>query len=306
MNLANGNILVFSDTKASSLLHENIIPVELSHLILMRDNGDPELFDLLKKLLPKSLINNQSSRGVNDDIMSYISRYLVAFPNCLGVSELPSGETFEQRAEKHLPELIDNLHNILETTSEPVKNIIGVPNIKVSGETVSDVSVAISGLNLVNASTLSWKHILEFREDKESQKKLRNFQLFLADNYEGKPQQYVVDSLSQKIDEYENTAKKWGIETSEAAMDVVFSSKSLIGLTTAGLLATFGVVPVVPLATTAISLATAVGSVFTVGKLSIGINQKKRELRDFRNNDPVSYLIELKSKTKVDNKKGDS
>lgn len=279
------------------------MPVELAELIPIKGNGEPELFELLQCLLPKSLINIHEPRGVTDSVRSFVSHYLTTFPRVLGNKDLPNGETYKQLIKNRLPEYMDSLHIVLSSVGEPIIEIIGAPKINVTEQLEPDLDIAISGLKVVDADSLSWKQILEFRKDKESQRKLRNYKLFLSDNYEEKSKQYIEDSLSTKIEEYEKTIKEWGMESVEATLDVVFSSKSLITLTAIGLATSFGAVPALTVGTTtAITLASAVGSFFTIGKLSIGINKRHRELREFRINDPVSYLIDIKS---LNTKKGD-
>jgi hypothetical protein len=147
------------------------------------------------------------------------------------------------------------------------------------------VSLVLSNLKLVDAEKLSWEHILEVRRDVKSMAKLRRLRLLFHENYSGKPSSYIEDDLLRRVDEYDETVKEWKLDTVQQSLEMVCSSKSLAGTAVPAIVAgLFG----------GMTLAAAVGSGFEVGKIGLSVWKKHRELVKFKNQNPVSYLVELR------------
>lgn len=198
----------------------------------------------------------------------------------------------------HKSYLNENILGVKERLSR--KGIISVP-IFVDAEKYNNygfevpaqpnaIEIEFQKIPMINAENLEWGHILEVREDKKFAIKARKFRLFLYENYQGKSQAYIQDSLYKKIDDYEEACKKHGLELTLSTLKTTLESKSL--------LATFST------ATAAILLgqpfiaggAIVAGASIELGKMAINIAEKRLELRTLKNSSDVSYLFDLKEK----------
>jgi len=286
MYVDRSTVVAFSGAKQAALYCEHVVPLELTELIPVRDSGEVQMFDILQQVLPISLVNSNWPRSVHPGFMHFTSRYLVAFPWSLGIQSLPAGETFEQRAQKHLPQLQLDVANVLSSISEPVGGVLGLDPLAHPSNTTDDVSFQLAGLNLIDVSRVSWKHLLEFRRDAESRRKLQNLRLFFHEKFDGKSKTYVTDALSLAIQKHDDTVKKWGFETVVAGLESVFSSKSLTALGAGTVTIALGA---------PIAVGAAIAGVFEIGAVSLKIVTKRRGLAEFRRFDPVSFLIDARN-----------
>lgn len=297
MGTSQNNVLAFSDTKIAALINENVIPVEIRDVMSTEESTEPSIYEILSSILPPSLVDQSRQNNLSKEINNYIANYLCAFPNVLGIENLANGQTLKQRAEESLPGLIKSLHGTISCSNNPITETIGLPSIPIPTGNTQDINLKMTGLKAVNAQKMSWRHILEFREDKNSQAKLRNLNIFLTDDYEGKSVQYIEDSISQKIEAYEQTTKTWGLESSEACREIIFSSESLMTFASAALLTAIAGPALFPAAmTTKAIISAAIGSSFAIGKINIKMGKRKRELLAFKKDSPISYLIDVKDK----------
>jgi hypothetical protein len=275
-------VVAFRNAKEASLYCEHVVPLELTEVIPVRDSGEVEMFEVLKKVLPPSLVDASAPRSVHPGLMNYIAGYLVAFPQALGITKLPAGETLESRARKQLPGLYAGMTAVLSSVAEPVNGVIGVDPLGDPAHASEDISCQLAGLKIVDVDRVSWKHLLAFREDKESVRKLQALRLFFHEKFDGKSKDYVHDSVMKAIQTHDETVKNWGFDTMTGVLESIFSSKSLGALGAAALTATLG---------GPIGAGAAVAAVFEVGVATIHIVSKRRSLSNFRRSDPVSYLI---------------
>ena len=85
--------------------------------------------------------------------------------------------------------------------------------------------------------------------------------------------------------------KEWRLDTVEQSLEMICSSKSLAATAAAAIAAgLFGGMT--------LTAAAAVGSGFEVGKIGLSIWKKRRELVKFKNQNDVSYLVELRDKSR--------
>jgi len=159
-------------------------------------------------------------------------------------------------------------------------------------ETPSHAGIALSltGIGVVDPCNLDWDQVLEIRQDPACLEKLRKFRTFLYDEFDGKPVSYVVDSILQAVDEYENACRKHGVDLVYAAVNSILNSKSL--LATAALTAS-SIVSGHPewASVTAIS-----GGVVEIGKLCITIAKTHYDHRLLTAESEVAYLVALREK----------
>jgi hypothetical protein len=284
-------VVAFRGAKQAALYCDHVIPLELAELIPVRGSGEPDMFRILQLLLPGSLVKPDSPRSVHPGIIKFVSMYIVAFPQVLGIEQLPEGETFDQRAQQYLPQLQLQVADLLSSISEPVGGVFGLDPVAKSSNQTDDVSLQIAGLNLIDAEKISWEHLLEFRNDAESRRRLRNLRLFFHEKFDGKPKNYIEDALRSAIEKHDETVKKWKFETRAAGLETVFSSKSLALFGVSAVSTVFFGTPIVA--------AAALAATVEVGAVSLKILMKQRGLAEFRRFDPVSYLIDARGLPRI-------
>jgi hypothetical protein len=275
-------VVAFKNAKAGALYCEHVVPLQFSELIPIRGSGEPELFDILQKVFPPSLVDTRAPRSVHPGVVDYLSEYLVAFPQSLGITSLPDAETLEDRAKRRLPGLQAKMAQVLASVAEPISGVLEIDPLGEESEATQDVACQLAGLNIVDIDRVSWRHLLEFREDAESLRKLQNLRLFFHEKFDGKSKEYVRDALLLAIEKHDDTVKNWGFETVAGALECVFSSKSLAALGAGTITIALGA----PLA-----VGATLAVVFEIGAATIKIATKRRALSEFRKFDPVSYLI---------------
>jgi hypothetical protein len=55
-----------------------------------------------------------------------------------------------------------------------------------SAGAIEAIEITLNNAKIIDTSKLEWKHVLDIRRDKNFSKQLRNFRLFLNNNYQGK------------------------------------------------------------------------------------------------------------------------
>ena len=275
-------IVAFRDTKEAALYSNHVVPIKIVDLVPIQSSGDLETFKILAKLLPSSLVDLQAPRSVHPGVISYVAQFLMTYPQALGLRELRSGESIEERNRKQLPALHRKIAALLSSVSETVTALHGVDQAASSDTKTEDVSCQLIGLNLVDVSQASWRQILDFREDENSARALRNLRLFLQEKFDGKSREFVRDSLLLAIEKHDEAVRRWGFETKSAVLESIFSSKSLAALAAGTLSIAFGA-PIV--------LGAAAVVAFEIGNVSLKVVGKRRGLSEFRQYDPVTYLV---------------
>lgn len=152
------------------------------------------------------------------------------------------------------------------------------------------IEVVLSSAPLIDPKKLEWEQIVDIRHDKRFREKARNFRLFLFENYADKSQQYIVESLEKKLDEYESACKKHGVNLVLSTLKTTLDSQSL--LATLGVTATAILLgqPIVA------SGALATGVTIEIGKLVIGIVENRMSMREFKGQSDISYLFDIRQK----------
>ena len=179
---------------------------------------------------------------------------------------------------------MNSLANLFAANKQPIHGIVGLPRASDSTSSrTEELSFSLPRLQLVDTSALSWKRLLEFRKDNDSRRKLRNLLLFIYDNYLNKSRSYVEDDIICRIEDYNDTVKKWGMRTVESSFQMIFPYKSPAAVLAAGFAAVLGL---------DVPLSSAAGAVFEIGAITIKITNEKRGLHDFGKDNPVSYIIE--------------
>jgi len=160
------------------------------------------------------------------------------------------------------------------------------------GEEVENyvLEISVIGANLIDTDKVEWEQIYEFRRDRESRKKLRNFRLFLYGEYSGKPADYIRDDLQRKMENYRAACKKHGFELVEGTICSLLDSKSALGTVT---IAATGTLIGDPFIT---DVALLSGAALEIGKMSLKISSKLREIQSFKDNHELAYIFEAKKR----------
>jgi len=215
-------------------------------------------------------------------VLSDLPQALNEFVSRLYVQNISIGENFNTKMVIDIFSALWNVYRI------PV--ILSTALLNPYDPKVEDITLKISNIPLVDTTNAKWDQILEFRKDIESKRKLRNLRLFLFTNYEGKDKSFIEDDLFRRFDEYEQTCKDWGFETTISSISALFDSKNLratIGFTAGAAL--FGE-PVVAAGTI------LTGASIEIGKAVIEIAKMKDAFNKFKRNHDLLYIIEAKEK----------
>ncbi len=150
------------------------------------------------------------------------------------------------------------------------------------------VSVTLSNLDLIDTNRLEWEQILELKKDDESNKKLRNLLLFFFQNYRDCPVSFIRDDLNRQIEEYHQACSKHGFQFVTSSLSTVLSSKSLLATIALGIFALLSGLPIqaiAPIGLTELALE--------IGKIAINYAERKRELIDYKEAHPLSYILQF-------------
>ena len=151
-----------------------------------------------------------------------------------------------------------------------------------------DLTISITNINLVDTKKTEWPQIIEFRNDKQARKKLRNLRLFLTANYEGKSISFIEDDLSKRLDEYKDVCKDWGFETRVSTIMALMDSKYLRRGIGASFAAAILGEPVY-----GISIA-ATATLLEVGKVALCLSKKLHEFNKLKRDHDLAYIIEAR------------
>lgn len=87
----------------------------------------------------------------------------------------------------------------------------------------------LSNLKIVEEDQLTWEKVLEFRADKENQKKYKRFLHWLDSEMIERSQAYVEDEIAIRLEDYEKALKKHGIKTIVGMIEEALDGKYLLG-----------------------------------------------------------------------------
>jgi len=276
--------LAWRDAKDAALFFEKVIPAQI-HEMHRYAKDDPIYYSVLQDLLPSSLLEPAASgrvTGLARPVTEYIAHYYVTFPELIGIEELPHGETFEDRTRNNQAALVEAFTKYVESANLAGFSIFGDRLLESDNDSMSEPSLVLSGLELVDTSRLSWKHLLEFRKDKDAMRKLSQLRRFVYDNYQGKSKDYISEELERKIQEYGEVSKFWDFPTRASLYTIALSGGSAVAIADALGIAFFGT----PIGT-AITGASA-----AIGTAAIAVEKRRREVNLQRDSHAVAYLVE--------------
>lgn len=156
------------------------------------------------------------------------------------------------------------------------------------GENASSVfEFSLRDLQLVDATKLSWRQIMEFREDEDNARRLRGLRLFFHENLKGKDKSFITDKMMSLQEEHVAAAHFWGMETKRKSFSAIFDQKtSLIPSGIAALLSLAGTIP----PAISIGLITSI----SFGHILLEVARRNIEYNEAKLNDQGVYLTRLK------------
>ena len=100
---------------------------------------------------------------------------------------------------------------------------------------------ALNNLSLVSPHKLSWKQVMDFRQDKNALHKYRSLRLWFFDGIKAKSLNQATDIIAQRIEDYQWAIKKHGLNTIAGVFSKIVSLQSISAIATgAGLTAIIG------------------------------------------------------------------
>jgi len=290
-------VLSLGRAKEAALYFEHVITMTvLTETALARMPAAPLLAEDansvltgLTPLTPLALASNKS----------FVTRYAELLPQldmwmwkvlCSGgqpAPMLPACMTTDDYA--HLEETVPRaLRDFIQDFGLREVPLIMPDILSVESHSGDEVAMTLANLHLVDTSRTSWEQITEFRRDQASRTKLRRLRVFAADSYAGRSRAYVEDDLLLRLDDYDETVRRWGFETRRAALSMLLNSKNLLGASAALLSVLFGAPPTVA------GVGVAVGAVAEVGRIAVEVSRRKFALRNALRDNPVSYIADAR------------
>jgi hypothetical protein len=245
---------------------------------------------VLKKILPSSLLDSQHPTGIGPMMLLYIDTFVDVFPASIGIEEFRDKKIADERANRLYPILFSAGVYLMDSLPDPTDSVFGAGDILKSGFKREDPALILTGLNQVDTKDMSWRHILELREDQESVSRLRRLRTFIFENYQDKPLSFIKDDILNRIDIYETTAKQWGLKTKESILKIIFNSGTALAVTAATIASLVKGIPI------SVSLPLGIGTTFLTGNIILEISSYSREVHRFKQENPITYLIEINKK----------
>lgn len=201
-------------------------------------------------------------------------------------------------------EAVHVLHNLMAMACHANLRQVGVesvplfhstPSFDRFGEPGSNEAVEVKFVRapIIDTDAISWEHILDVRSDPDFRKKVRRFRLLLEDEYAGKDQSYIRDSILQKIDDYEAACRRNGLSLIVSSLAKTLDSKSLLG--TLGITAV-GILTGNP---NVAGLGVLSGIVIELGNISLHVAEKRLEFESRRQNSEIALLLDAKRYSKA-------
>jgi RNAse (barnase) inhibitor barstar len=283
--------LATRDLKLASLLYDYVYPVD----IIKREDNLPEsiIYHPIK-------VFNSPDDPANEEIRSTFNKNIdPLFKILLAEVERPSGVDLNKifdRVEFGKIEMINTFVRLAHSGLSRV-GIRSVPlfydyqnydRYYEFGEKIC-LQVELFNYPIVDTSCIEWSHILDIRKDKSVfHRKIRDFRIFLLDNYAGKDADFIYDDLQKKIDEYKEACKLYDLKLTQTKTKILIDPKSYPGTI---LLSSLHILNGSPALSGLTALA---GFMIDLGRIKITIDQKKLEYKTEINNPELAYLVELK------------
>ncbi len=158
------------------------------------------------------------------------------------------------------------------------------------GETQAIVA-AVSDLKVVDPRSLSWEQVQEFRKDNTAKIKLRRMRRWLDVDMKGSSVAQLTDAIASRLDDYEWSIRKHGLQTLTGTMSELLDPKllSATSATMAGLAYSEGAI-----------WAALGGAGIMVGRAAVSLVEKMVDLKDRKRDQgaEVAFVHEIKKLAK--------
>ena len=173
----------------------------------------------------------------------------------------------------------------------PIYDLIKQRNIMYKEGDREVVIISLTDLDIVDEKQLMWDQVIEFRSDKENQKKYKRLLHWLDKEMTGRTPHFIEEEIAIKLDDYESALRKHGIRTIAGIVEETIDGKLITGVTAA---------------TGAINLAGhpalgfLVGAGIVIGKVMMRLIQVKLDFDDMESglNSEISWVYEAKKRLK--------
>jgi len=152
------------------------------------------------------------------------------------------------------------------------------------------VELDITNIPIIDTSKLTWEHIIELRQDRAFQEKLRRFRLIFASEYGGKDPSFVTDSLYQRISDYETSCKQHGVGLVVGTLKQMVSSKSSLSAAGLVILGALAKDPAIN------SWSVVAGAALEFAGLTLYAIEKRIEFSRSLGENGIAYLVDLKKR----------
>jgi hypothetical protein len=158
---------------------------------------------------------------------------------------------------------------------------------------VADITVTLSNVQIIDVTSTSWEHIVEFRKDAESARALRKLRVFLYENCKDKSASYVEDKIHTELEKYDNAVKSHGFKLITGSLSTLIDSQSIIAASSTMLVAALIGGRLVGI---------GAGVALEASKLAIEISQTLYSMRELKRDHPLAYIIKAREIQKMEKK----
>lgn len=149
------------------------------------------------------------------------------------------------------------------------------------------ITLSINNVPLINTEKSEWEQISQIKQDSDSRIKLARFRTFLHDEYSGKSEDYIKDSLNVKISDYQEACKKHGFELIDATISVLLEGNTWLAAsatTIAGILA--GHLPE----------AGAINVFMGIGKVALTLARELKKVKSYKKQHELAFVFDTSQK----------
>jgi len=162
----------------------------------------------------------------------------------------------------------------------------------------NDLAIALTGGRIIDTSMATWDQILEFRKKPEAKHKLRRFYLFLFENYDGKPADFIEDDILQRLYDFDEVRKEFGFKANTSNWELLINSKMMKTAFAGTIVSALIGDPII----TSGAASYLVGSgVFEIAKVRLQMLRQRYDCQILENRNELAYVVYAKEEIQKDN-----
>jgi hypothetical protein len=307
------SVISTSNTKQAAIYFPYVVPLSTSHEASapgVRRDGEQDCVNVddTEFLLPPEFKDNRKFIGLLWSLNLSIAANSIYEDSLVDARVKPIWDRLEKNAPLRCRLIGDELVNALQRFFLDYKldgELVDAPLFSTDQalpDESSDVSLVLAEGKLIDLDKTNWDHVLEFRQDKEAQEKLRRFRLFAFENYADKDRAFIEDDVAKRLDDHHAVLKSWGFETRAGLLTSTLNSKSAQAALGGSLLAAAagfpasagalsGVATIAAGGIAALGGAAAIGgAILEVGNISLQLLKRNASRQDAIRNNPISFF----------------